>query len=171
VNGTVTGGVSYRDYLFRNAGERFEDVTPPNIRALAADHGVAWADIDGDGDEDLALTGAGPDSLPLLWRNQLAPADAARAVVIRVLDARGRATRAGAEVRVYATGAAGRLLGTRLVDSGSGYDAQNDLPVRVAVPGSTRVDVEVVFPAAGRRLTARVRSVDPRARRTVVVRP
>ncbi|MEW5917702.1 MAG: FG-GAP-like repeat-containing protein, partial [Gemmatimonadota bacterium] len=28
VNGTVTGGVSYRDYLFRNEGDRFSDVTP-----------------------------------------------------------------------------------------------------------------------------------------------
>lgn len=26
VNGTVTGGMSYRDYLFRNTGSRFEDI-------------------------------------------------------------------------------------------------------------------------------------------------
>jgi hypothetical protein len=60
VNGTVTGGKSYRDYLFRNTGARFEDVTPDHIKALDADHGVLWADIDGDGDEDLALTGSLP---------------------------------------------------------------------------------------------------------------
>ena len=40
VNGTVTGGVSYRDYLMRNTGSRFENVTPANIQALQADHGV-----------------------------------------------------------------------------------------------------------------------------------
>jgi hypothetical protein len=45
VNGTVTGGVSYRDYLFRNTGSGFVDVTPPNIESLQADHGVQWAEL------------------------------------------------------------------------------------------------------------------------------
>jgi hypothetical protein len=57
VNGTVTGGVSHPDRLFRNTGAAFEDVTPANVRALHADHGVQWADFDADGDVDLALTG------------------------------------------------------------------------------------------------------------------
>ena len=39
VNGTVTGGVSYRDYLLRNTGKAFEDVTPeitlPKFRPVA----------------------------------------------------------------------------------------------------------------------------------------
>jgi hypothetical protein len=170
VNGTVTGGVSYRDYLFRNDGSRFEDVTPENLRALAADHGVAWGDIDGDGDQDLALTGAGADPLPLLWRNQL-PGDAPRALLVRVLDSRGRATLPGAEVRVYAASGDRRLIAARLVDPGSGYNAQNDGPVHVAVPASVRrVDVEVTFPAAGRRVTTHVRNVDPRERALLVVR-
>ena len=52
VNGTVTGGASCR-YLFRNAGGRFDDVTPENIAAIQADHGAAWADVDADGDLDL----------------------------------------------------------------------------------------------------------------------
>ena len=79
VNGTVTGGKSYRDYLFRNTGTRFEDVTPDNIRALEADHGALWADVDGDGDEDLALTGAQPNGMHLLLRNlHPRPAPAAR---------------------------------------------------------------------------------------------
>ena len=37
VNGTVTGGVSYRDYLFRNTGTRFEDVTPPTPAGAACE--------------------------------------------------------------------------------------------------------------------------------------
>ena len=104
VNGTVTGGVSYRDYLFRNTGHGFEDVTPANVLALNADHGVAWADFDGDGDLDLALTGAQKDGTHALLRNQLPAADARRSLEVRVVDARGRATLAGAEVRVYAAG-------------------------------------------------------------------
>jgi hypothetical protein len=167
VNGTVTGGTSYRDYLFRNAGTRFDDVTPDNLRALEADHGAAWADLDGDGDEDLALTGARPDGMHLVLLNLLARADARRSLKIRVLDARKRATRAGAEVRIYAASST-RLLATRLVDSGSGYNAQNDLPVHVGLGEAGKVDVEVLYPAAGRRSSARLRNVTPSAQTIVV---
>lgn len=100
VNGTVTGGTSYRDYLFRGGPGVLVDVTPANLLALQADHGVAWADADGDGDLDLALTGSRPDGMHLVLLNRLAAPASARSVFVRVLDARGRATRAGAEVRV-----------------------------------------------------------------------
>ena len=160
VNGTVTGGTSYRDYLFRNAGTRFEDVTPDNLRALEADHGAAWADVDGDGDEDLALTGSRPDGMHLVLMNQLAPADAKRSLKIRALDARGRATLAGAEVRVYSSSPR-RLLATRLVDSGSGYNAQNDIAVHVGLADRGRVDIVVTYPAAGTRRSAGLRGITP----------
>jgi hypothetical protein len=162
VNGTVTGGTSYRDYLLRNTGSRFEDVTPDNLRALQADHGAAWADVDGDGDEDLALTGSRPDGMHLVLLNRLADADARRSLKVRVIDGRGRATRTGAEVRVYAAGTK-RLLATRLVDTGSGYNAQNDIPVHVGLALVGRVDLEVTYPAAGRQRTARLRNVAPSA--------
>jgi len=151
VNGTVTGGVSWQDSLFRNTGSSFVDVTPASIRKLQADHGVTWADVDADGDLDLALTGSRTDGMHLVMRNMLPAADAARGVHVRVVDGKGHATRAGAEVRVYAAGTA-RLLGTRLVDGGSGYDAQNDMPVHVGVPsGVSRVDVQVIMPRNGAR--------------------
>lgn len=161
VNGTVTGGVSYRDYLFRNTGTGFEDVTPDNVKALQADHGVQWADFDRDGDVDLALTGARPDGMHSLMRNDLGPDTARRSLSVSVVDARGRATLSGAEVRVYAAGTR-RLLGTRLVDTGSGYDAQSVMPVHFGLPSLDRVDVEVIVPRAGRRVLASSRGVDPR---------
>lgn len=160
VNGTVTGGVSYPDYLFRNTGTRLEDITPENIRALQADHGVQWADFDADGDEDLSLTGARPDGMHLVLRNLLPPADARRSLRVRVVDGQGRAIRQGAEVRVYAAGTR-RLIGTRLVDAGSGYNSQSDMPVHVGLPGITAVDVEVTFPRSGRRDVVRVENVGP----------
>ena len=163
VNGTVTGGVSWQDTLFRNSGAGFEDVTPPNLRALQADHGVQWGDVDGDGDLDLALTGARPDGMHLVMRNQLPGADARRSLHVRALDAAGHATLAGAEVRVFASGAT-RLLGARLVDAGSGYDAQSDMPVHVGIPaGVSRVDVQLIVPRAGRRVPVWARGVDPAA--------
>jgi hypothetical protein len=166
VNGTVTGGVAYRDYLFRNTGSRFEEVTPDTLGALAADHGALWADFDGDGAEDLALTGAGP--LPLVLRNMLPSVDARRSIRVRVTDARGRAIRAGAEVRVYQRGAR-QLLGARLVDSGSSYNAQSDVPLHFGIPSAGRVDVEVIWPGRS-RTPVRSTGVTVPSSRTIVIR-
>ena len=168
VNGTITGGASWQDSLFRNTGSSFIDVTPAPIRKLQADHGVQWADVDGDGDLDLALTGSRADGTHLVMRNMLPPADAARGLHVRVVDAKGRATRAGAEVRVFAAGST-RIIGARLVDSGSGYDAQNDMPVHFGVPaGVSRVDVQVIVPSGGKRIAVWQRGVAPG--RTITVR-
>jgi hypothetical protein len=163
VNGTVTGGASWQDFVFRNTAAGFVDVTPANIRALQADHGVQWADVDGDGDLDLALTGSRADGMHLVMRNLLAAPAAARSVQVRALDADGRATLAGAEVRVFAAGTS-RLLGLRLVDAGSGYDAQSDMPVHVGFPaGISRVDVQLTVPRGGTRHDTWKRGVDVRA--------
>jgi hypothetical protein len=162
VNGTVTGGVAYPDFLLRNTGRGFEDVTPPNVRALAASHGAQWADYDRDGDLDLALAGSAADATHPVLRNLLPAADARRSLQVMVLDDRGRATRAGSEVRVFAAGTR-RPVGTRLVDSGSGYDAQSVAPVHFGLPSLAPVDVEVALPLGGVRRIARRSGVDPAA--------
>jgi hypothetical protein len=161
VNGTVTGGVSYPDYLYRNTGTRFEDVTPENVKALQADHGVQWADYDRDGDVDLALTGSRPDGMHALLRNELGTSLAHRSLSVSVVDAQGRSLLSGAEVRLFTSGAH-RIIGTRLIDTGSGYDAQNVMPVHFGLPSEAAVDVEVIYPRGGRRQVTRVPGVDPR---------
>lgn len=168
VNGTVTGGTSYRDYLFRNTGAKFEDVTPENLKALAADHGALWTDVDRDGDEDLALTGVGTTPLPLVMENMLADAIAGRSLKIRVVDGNGRATRPGAEVRLYEMGTR-RPLGSRLVDTGSSYNAQSDIPLHFGIPAAGRVEVEVIWPGGSRTVT-REQNVNAPSSRVVVVR-
>ena len=72
-------------------------------------------------------------------------------------------------MRVYARGTR-RLLGARLVDSGSGYNAQNDMPVHLSVPANTRIDIEVTYPGNAQRATTWVRDVDPRTNRRVTIR-
>ena len=161
VNGTVTGGVSYRDWLMRRDRHgRFLDVTPPEIEELAADHGAAWVDYDHDGDMDLSLAGAGDDGMHLLLQNLLRPEVARHALEVSVLDAQGHATRAGSEVRVYVAGRR-RLLGTRLVDTGSGYNSQNVLPVHFGLPGAQPVDVEITTITGHGRVSDRIENVDP----------
>ncbi|MDZ7632711.1 MAG: CRTAC1 family protein [Gemmatimonadaceae bacterium] len=160
VNGTVTGGRSYDDVLYRNTRRAYADVTPANLKALQADHGVVWFDIDRDGDLDLALTGAQASGMHLVMRNDLEAAVAKRSLSVRVVDAKGRATRAGAEVRLFAAGTR-RLLGARLVDTGSGYNSQNVMPVHVGLAAMQRVDVEVTWPSRGQRRVVRIRNVVP----------
>jgi hypothetical protein len=164
VNGTVTGGVSYRDFLLRNTGSHFEDVTPDNIKALQADHGVQWADFDRDGDVDLALTGSRPDGMHLVMRNDLDAGTARRSLTVSVVDAQGRSLLAGAEVRVYPAGTH-KPIATRLIDTGSGYDAQNVMPVHFGLPTMNPVDVEVTYPHGGKRQVTHVPGVDPRRMR------
>jgi hypothetical protein len=90
---------------------------------------------------------------------------------VLVLDDKGHYTRAGSEVRIYAPGTR-RVLGSRIVDTGSGYCSQNAMPVHFGLPSETRVDVEVTsLTRAGRKIT-RVANVDPNKlpRRVLVVR-
>jgi len=163
VNGTVTGGTSYRDFLFRGEGGTFVDVTPPAL-GVEADHGATWVDFDRDGDLDLALTGSQENGMHLLFQNLMRPEYARHSLAVRVLDGEGHATRAGALVRIYVAGTR-QVLASGLVDSGSGYDSQSGLPVTFGLTGAEPVDVEVVWPAAGRIETVREAGVDPEAHR------
>ena len=167
VNGTYTTGISYPSYLFRNTGHSFEHVTPASF-PLVADHGAEWADVDGDGRMDLALISVAPKGMHGVWRNVAAPGDKNQSLFVRVVDSAGRATRAGAEVRIYATGTR-RLLGTRIVDTGSGYNAQNDLSVHFGIPNGGRVDVEVIWPAGGSRVPVVKRGVDARVLKNAAI--
>src|SRR5439155_914756 len=79
--------------------------------------GVQWIDFDGNGALDLSLANNNPNGGHYLFRNTLAPNRARRSIQVMVVDERGRYTRAGSEVRVYAPGTR-NVLGGRLVDTG-----------------------------------------------------
>jgi hypothetical protein len=160
VNGTVTGGTQYRDYLFRNTTEGFVDETPENLLSLDADHGVQWVDFDSDGDIDLSLAGATETGMHHVLMNQTHQAGTTRSLLVQVVAGGNLMTKAGAEVRIYETGTR-TLLGTRLLDTGSGYDTQSSLPVHFGLPGGRSVDIEVIFPGGGIRTVTTVENVDP----------
>jgi hypothetical protein len=155
VAGFLVTETHYPDHLFHNERGRFTEVIPALVRDHDASHGVQWVDFDGDGALDLALANNDAKGGHYLFRNLLPTSVARRALAVDVVDGRGRHTRAGAEVRVYAAGTR-RLISSGLVDTGGGYCSQNVMPIHVATAGATRVDIEVTSMSAhGRKITAR----------------
>jgi hypothetical protein len=166
VAGFLVDVTHYPDHLFHNGGARgggvrFQDVLPALVNDHDASHGVQWVDFDGDGALDLALTNNDPAGGHYLFRNRLPAAQARQSLAIDVVDARGRHTKAGSEVRVYAAGTR-RLISSGIVDTGGGYCSQNVMPVHVATASAARVDVEVTtMSVTGRRTTKRP-GIDPK---------
>jgi hypothetical protein len=126
----------------------------------AADHGIQFVDYDRDGGLDLSVTdGYGDVGGHFVFRNTL-PADAKRrSVSVLVVDAKGHQTRFGSEVRVL--DASGRILASRQVVTGGGYNTQRAGPVHVALTSLQPVNVEVVFLTPTGRRTQTMRNVRP----------
>lgn len=138
--------------LFRNTGKSFVDVITPVMNA--SDHGVQWADYDSDGDIDLSLTNAFSASVArhVLLRNNLSDAARRKSLAVMVRDTKGKYA-PGAEVRLFDQ--AGKLLGTRLVNTGDGYNSQSVTPVYFGLASEAPVRVEVTYITAKGRLTQR----------------
>jgi hypothetical protein len=160
VNGTITRGKSYEDYFFHNDENGFINITPKIIKKNNGDHGAHWIDFDQDGDLDLALTGAAADGMHHLLRNELSEKNAQQSLQVLVLDGKGHYTRAGSEVRLYEAGTR-KLIGTNMLDTGSGYNSQNAMPVHFGLRGVKLVDVEVTILTNGGRKNVHLANVDP----------
>ena len=78
-----------------------------------------------------------------------------------VLDAQGRYVYPGSEVRLFESGTR-RLLGMNILDTGSGYNSQNAMPVHFGLANEALVDVEVTVLTRNGRKTAMVSRVDPK---------
>jgi hypothetical protein len=159
----IAGQPRYRDALFVNGARAFVEALPDLLLKHDATHGVQFVDFDRDGRLDLALTNNDPDGggHPLL-RNTATMRG--RAIAVEVTDPNARRSRAGSEVRAYRAGSR-QLLSSAIVDSGSGYCSQNDVPVHLGISSewTGRIDVEVITLAAGTRHVSVVRDIDPGA--------
>lgn len=156
----IAGQPLYRDALFIN-GAMFIEALPNVILKRDATHGVQLVDFDRDGKLDLALTNNDPDGggHPLL-RNTATMRG--RAIEVEVTDPNARRSRAGSEVRAYRAGTR-EMLSSALVDSGSGYCSQNEMPVHLGINEhwKGRIDIEVITIAGGRRHASLVRNITP----------
>ena len=158
--------------LFRNDGAAgFVDVLAAEDPLNAGDHGVQFVDFDRDGALDLSLTGAfGQDGGHFVFRNAAPRSVARRSLSVLVLDAAGRHTRFGAEVRLH--DARGRLLASRLVPAGSGYDSQGAGPVHFGLVerGPVRIETTFMTPAGRRVKSLQLRRPAAWHGRSIVIR-
>ncbi|MFC1783613.1 CRTAC1 family protein [Planctomycetota bacterium] len=124
--------------LYQNNSGQFNSVTPDIIRNNVGGYGSLWADCDNDGRMDLNLSSRNHHII----RNLLPAPQAANYLKVMVVDAKGRHTRAGAEIRLFATGSE-KLLATRIVNPGSGYNAQCVMPQHFGLQKNEPLDVEI----------------------------
>lgn len=147
--------------LYRNlGGKAFANILPAGSALDVADHGVQWIDYNRDGALDLSVTrGYTAAGGHFLFRSDLGKTEARRSLAVRVLDKSGRFTRMGAEVRLY--DAAGKILATRQVSTGEGYNSQGTQPLHFGLRSAAPVTVEVTFLTAAGRKVQRIPAVRP----------
>ncbi len=157
------GAQSPLNALFRNDGARgFVNVLTADSPLNKADHASQFVDFDGDGGIDLSVTdGYGPVGGHFLFRNTLPDAAKRRSLSVVVLDAKGHQTRFGAEVRLFDR--SGRVIATRQVVTGGGYNSQRAAPVHFGLASMDPVRVEITFMSKSGRKTQSVAAVSPAA--------
>ena len=144
-------GDSAPDLMFRNDGPDsthaygwlFTNIAPPsgeNIGDDASTNGVAWADVDNDGDLDLYM--ATMSGLPnRLFRNDLADSSGNHWLQVDLRSLTANTTAIGARVRVVA---GGRSM-NRYVQGNTGFLSQGSQTLQFGLAGVTLVDTLEVF--------------------------
>jgi hypothetical protein len=142
---------------FRNDGKGgFEDVTvAANLGTLAKGHGVAFADLDNDGDEDIyeVLGGAFPgDTFPnALFEN---PGNGNDWIALRLEGTLANRSAIGARIRVMVAGRSGTRNVYRTVGSGGSFGAsslEQEIGLGcLASDGAAIEEIEITWPDRSR---------------------
>jgi VCBS repeat protein/ASPIC/UnbV protein len=166
----LSGEPEARDYLFRNVGGVFTEVTPTAMVARGASHGIAWADFDADGDLDVSLANNDATGSHPLYQNDIDPVRSQRALQIAIVNNDGAWTRPGATVTLRRE--MDGYVSSRLVDTGGGYSSQGMTPVHFGLPpGGGPFTIDISWFEAGERRTSSVAGVmhEPFRNRWVVL--
>jgi hypothetical protein len=148
-----TGNPSYAflmpNVLMRNVGGlRFEDITTSSGTGhLQKGHGIAFADYDGDGDNDLFLEcgGAVPGDRAhnALFQN---PGHGRRWLRVKLVGTRSNRAAIGAKLRIDVTGSDGPRSIHRQIGPGSSF-GNNPMAPTIGLGGAERIDrVEIRWP-------------------------
>ena len=150
--------------MFRNNGKHFQDVTTSGgFGHLQKGHGVAWGDLDNDGDQDVYAVMGGAyvgDS----YRNALFvnPGSSHAWVSLVLVGESSNRSAIGATVRVAVSGPDGEREIWRTVSTGGSFGS-NSLRLEIGLGTATRIDrVEVRWPNAAAK-TEIFRGLETRA--------
>jgi hypothetical protein len=101
--------------------------------------------------------GYGPEGGHFVFRNDMVESQQVQSLEVLVLGPGGLFTQPGAEVRAYDQ--SGKLLATRMVTTGGGYNSQSAIPVHFGLPTATAVDIEVTYLTSEGRKIERIEDV------------
>jgi len=167
--GAPSFGSLIPNILFRNdAGRRFDDVTEATGTGhLQKGHGVAFADLDEDGDQDIVLNAGG--AVPgdryddAVFENPGTPGQ--HWVAVRLIGDRTNRAAIGAKIRVRLAGGTGRdEVGSRLryreVSSGGSFGS-NSYTQHVGLGRASAIEsIEVTWPVSRTTQTFRSPPID-----------
>jgi hypothetical protein len=144
--------------MYRNrGGESFADVTAAGgFGSLQKGHAIAFADVDGDGDQDVfeQMGGAlaGDQFYDALYQN---PGFGNRFVAVELVGVESNRSAIGARIRVEVSEGGTRRSVEKHVNSGGTFGA-NPLRQTIGLGKAERIELlEIDWPASGRRQTFR----------------